>query len=244
MRTALVVTTLVLSLLAASTARAAEAPVDAVLDKYVKAIGGKEAWEKVQSRRVKAAMEILGSTAEWTLDAKAPNKRAARMDLPQFGTFEDGFDGTTAWTKSQAGVQVREGDELARAKIEADLRREIRLKELYPDLRSAGTEMLNGEEVHVLEAKPSATSKERLSFSAKTGLLVRQQADFQNKDGQQVTVETDLSGYRDVDGIKYPHTQKINVLANGQPFFNLVLTVKEIKHNETIDDARFAKPAE
>ena len=244
MRTAHVVTTVVLSLLAVSTARGTEVSVDAVLDKYVKAIGGKEAWEKVKSRRVKASLDLLGSSAEWTLDAKAPNKRVAKVDLPQFGAFEDGFDGTTAWQKSQAGVQERQGDELARAKSEAAFGREVRLKELYPDLKSAGTETLNGEEVHVLETKPTATSKERFSFSSKTGLLVRNQADFQNNEGNQVTVETDLSDYRDVEGIKYPHVQKINVLAGGQPLFNLVLTVKEIKHNETIDDAKFAKPAE
>jgi len=235
-----------LALLGASALLAAErdATVDAVLEKYVKAIGGKEAWNKLESRHIKADLEIGETTAEWTLDAKAPNKRASRVELPGIGLIQDVFDGKTAWSKSQAGVTTKEGDELARSKNEAELRREVRLKELYPDLASKGTEMLNGEEVQILETKPSATSKLRFSFSAKSGLLVRQQSEFKNKDGNDAAVDAELSDYREVDGIKYPHVQKFKILVDGQQVFDFGLKIKEIKHNEKIDDAKFAKPAE
>jgi zinc protease len=234
-----------LALISASTVFAAEkdaATVDAILKKYVTAIGGKDAFDKVESRHIKADLEFGGSTAEWTSEAKAPNKRATRVDLPGIGLFEDGFDGTTAWTKSQAGVQTKQGDELALAKLDAELRRDVRFKELYPNLESKGTEMFNGEQVEVLEAKPTATSRARFSFSAKTGLLVRQQADYKNNDGNPITVETEFSDHRAVEGIKYPHAQKVSVLADGQPLFDFTLKLKEIKHNSKIDDSMFKKP--
>ncbi len=222
-----------------------DASVDAILDKFVKAVGGKEAWEKVESRQVTADVEIFGATAEWKLDAKAPNLRAARVDLPNIGPVEDGFDGTTAWSKSRdGGVQAKEGDEQELAKREADFRREVRLKELYPNLIAKGTDRVNGEEVQVLESKPTPTTTARFSFSTETGLLVRQQAEFPGKDGGQVTVESDLSDYREVDGIRYPHQTKVQILVGGQPAFDFVIKVKSIKHNEKIDDARFKKPAE
>lgn len=221
----------------------ADSKVEAVLVRYLHAIGGQEAWSKVETRQMKADLNAAGATTEWTLVAKSPNLRATRVELPGLGLIQDGFDGKTAWQKSINGIKTKEGEELARAKIEADFRREVRLKELYPDLEFKGTEKFNDNTVQVLESKPSATSKERFSFSDQTGLLVRQQSTVNADDGNELGVETELSDYRDVDGMKYPHVQKLKILAGSLPLFEFELRVKDIKHNEKIDDAVFAKPA-
>jgi len=75
--------------------------VDTVLGKYTVAIGGKEAWTKVQSRTITADLELFGTKTEWKLQAKAPNKRRTEADLGPLGVAVDGFDGTTAWNKTQ-----------------------------------------------------------------------------------------------------------------------------------------------
>ncbi len=98
---------------------------------------------------------------------------------------------------------------------EADLRREVRLKELYPDLVFKGTETFDGEEVQVLESKPTPRSKERFSFSAKTGFLVRQQSELKNAKGHSARVEIRFSEYRAVDGLQYPHVQQIRTQQPG-----------------------------
>src|SRR5262245_10306167 len=58
--------------------------LDEVLDKYVKAIGGKEAIEKVTSRSMKGSFDIeaMGVSAPVEMFAKAPNKNAVKIDLP------------------------------------------------------------------------------------------------------------------------------------------------------------------
>jgi zinc protease len=240
-----VIAVLSLALLGASAALAAEkdATVDTVLEKYVKAIGGKDAWNKIESRRVKAEMKANDATSEWTSEAKAPNKLHTHADLPGLGQLDDGYDGKTAWAKGLDGLRTKKDDELRREQRQADFRREIHLKELYPELAYKGTEMLNGEEVQILEGTPSPTSKDRFSFSTKTGLLVRQQIKF-DRDGTPWEADTELSDYRDVDGVKYPHHRHGKIVIDGNPVFEFELKVKEIKHNEKIDDAQFAKPAE
>lgn len=234
-----------LSLLGVSTLFAAEKEptVDAVLEKYVKAIGGKDAWSKVESRRVKAELKANDATSEWTSEAKAPNKLHTHADLPGVGQIDDGYDGKTAWAKGLDGLRTKKDDELRRAEKQADFRHEIHLKEVYPELAYKGTEMLNGEEVQILESAPSPTSKDRFSFSTKSGLLVRQQTKF-DRDGTPWEVDAELSDYREVDGVKYPHHHKTKILIDGNPVFEFELKVKEIKHNEKIDDAQFTKPAE
>lgn len=230
-------------LLAAPVLGAEKGTVDGVLEKYVKAIGGKAAWNKVESRSIKAEFEGPGgATSGWRLQAKAPNKRLTRMESSPWGVLLDGFDGTTAWSKNPNGVRTKDGDELSRAEKEADLRREVRLKELYPDLVFKGTETLDGEEVQVLESKPTPSSKERFSFSAKTGFLVRRQSEFKNAEGNDARVEIRYSEYRAVDGLQYPHVQHFKISPAGQEI-ELGMKVKEVKHNEKFEDSIFSKPS-
>jgi acetyl esterase/lipase len=216
--------------------------VDEVLGKYAAAVGGKEAWAKVQSRTMTADFELFGSQTEWKVQAKAPNKRRSETELGALGSTVDGFDGTTAWTKNQAGVRSKTGDELVRAKMEAEFNREVRLKELYPDLAAKAVETFGGEDVHVLESKPTPTSTERFSFSAKTGLMVRQQTQFKNQEGADVALEMNYADYREVEGLKYPHLQKLKISAAGQELFSTEFKVKSIKHNEKLEDALFTSP--
>ena len=217
--------------------------MDGVLEKYVKAIGGKEAWNKVESRSIKAEFEgPNGATSGWNLQEKAPNKRLTRMESSPWGVLLDGFDGTTAWSKNQNGVQTKDGEQLSQVAKEADFRREVRLKELYPDLVFKGTETLDGEEVQVLESKPTPSSKERFSFSAKTGFLVRWQSEFKNAEGNDARVEIRYSEYRAVDGLQYPHLQRFKIVAAGQEL-EFVMKVKEVKHNEKFEDSIFSKPS-
>ncbi len=230
-------------LLAAPVLGAEKGTVDGVLERYVKAIGGKEAWNKVESRWIKAQFEDpSGATSEWSLQAKAPNKRLTRMESSPWGVLLDGFDGTTAWSKMQNDVRIKTGDELSRAEKEADFRREVRLKELYPDLVLSGAERLDGEEVQVLESKPTRSSKERFSFSAKTGLLVRQQSELKNAEGDDLRVEIRYSQYRAVDGLQYPHAQQIKFSGVGHEV-ELGMKVKEVKHDEKFEDSIFRKPS-
>ena len=234
-----------LCLCSASVMAADSAPTaDEILNKYTDAIGGKEAWNKVESRSIKAGVEFFGSPTEWNLRAKSPNKRRTEVELGPLGLMIDGFDGTTAWSKNQSGIKIKEGDELSRAKKEGDFRREIRLKELYPGLAFKGAEEFGNEKVYVLESKPTPTSSERFSFSAKSGFLVREELNAKNDEGVEAQIETTHTDYRDVDGLKYPHVNKTRISAGGQEIFNIEFKVKAIKHNDKYEDELFAPPSD
>ena len=53
-----------------------------------------------------------------------------------------------------------------------------------------------------------------------------------------VPVETHIEDYREVDGVKLPHT-----VPQVLPAFSVTIKVNEIKHNVPIEDAKFDKPA-
>lgn len=224
-------------------ARAADGPsVDSILAKHIEAMGGKAALEKVNSRVLKFKMEseTIGAS-EGQIFAKAPNKQRSQIELSTAGTINEGFDGSVAWAQSPwEPLREKTGDELAKAKRDAEFHRDLKLKSIYPDLAYKGTEKAGEEEVYVLESKPSASSKERFYMSTKTGLLVRQDSEFEGANGQ-VVLSVVPQDYKAFDGIKYPTQMKLKISVGGQSF-ELNMKILDVKHNVTIEDTKFAKP--
>jgi hypothetical protein len=234
-------TLLCLALLSA--ARAAENPptVGSILDKFIEASGGRTAMEKIKSRAVRGDLDIMGTTSDWVMEAKPPNKQFSGFTNSTLGTVADGFDGTVAWSKNDSGVRVKEGEELAKTKRDAEFYRFLNFKKLYPDLKYKGNENVDGEEVYVLESKPTGSSMERLSISTKSNLLIRQEAQFEGPQGK-IDVTVRLTDFRPVDGVKYAHNMKFKLRA-GEQELEFSIKLKEVKHNMAIEDAKFAKPA-
>src|SRR5262249_60032311 len=97
-------------------ATAAESTVDQILDKYVQAIGGRQAVEKITSRVAKGTFEVsaMGQKGEIELYVKAPNKTLRVQNLSGVGEILDGFDGKIAWSQNpMMGLREKDGAELA-----------------------------------------------------------------------------------------------------------------------------------
>jgi zinc protease len=219
-----------------------EPTVDSILAKHISAMGGKEKLQKITSRvmKFKLESETLGAS-HGQVYAKAPNKVRSEIELDS-GTINEGFDGSVAWAKNPwEDLRIKSGDELAKAKRDAEFHRELNVKKVYPDLAYKGVETVEGDEAYILESKPSAGSKERFAFSKKSGLLVRQQSDFQGPQGP-VSVQLLAADYKEFDGVKYPTRLKIKFSTGGQSF-EFSMNVTEVKHNVPIEDSRFAKPS-
>ncbi len=218
--------------------------VDAILTRYVTALGGKPALEKITSHSFKGKLQVSGvaDSSDWEFCSKAPNRQWSHTEIPGVGEITDGFDGTVAWSKSAfGGLRVKSGDELAKVKRDSDFYRDLKLKTLYPGLALKGTDKVDEEPAQILEAKPTPASVERFWFSTRSGLLVKQESEFQGPDGK-VKIMMRLTDYRPVETIQYPHLFKCSLEAGGQTF-DFSIKFNEMRHNVPIEDARFAKPA-
>src|SRR5208283_40506 len=78
-----------------------EPTVDDILNRYIRALGGKAAIQKLTSRFGKGTITITGAGTEGTVQAwlLAPNKLLVVTEFPGLGTFRQGFDGTLAWSE-------------------------------------------------------------------------------------------------------------------------------------------------
>ena len=215
---------------------------DKVLDKYVEALGGRPAIEKVNSRMFKAVLVWGDKTGSAEHFLKAPNKYMSVTSVSEIGstqvvTLKEGFDGNAGWGLDlKNNLRDWNDNEIATTKRNKDLHREIRLKDLYPTISLKEKEKIEDRDVYELEMTPASGKPEYMFFDAETGLLVRHEFSLDGPDGQPRPYVFDYEDYRDVDGVKVPFTVK-----RTKPSI-YTLKIKEIKQNVAIDDGQFSKP--
>jgi hypothetical protein len=212
--------------------------IDQILAKYVDAIGGVTAWQKVKTRITKGsrigADEVL---VPEEIYQKSPNKLVTITSYPQI-VFTSGFNGTTAWGHSSTGgAQQLPPEILNQIKNEAAFDRDIDIKKSYSELRVAGQEKIGERDAWVVIAFPTVGPQERLYFDTASGLLVRRYLESKTILGR-LPLQTDYEDFRDVDGIKLPFLIRWSL-----PGRSWGRKVVEIKHNVAIDDTKFELPA-
>lgn len=234
-------------LFAAETPDTADLPaLDTVLTRYVEAIGGQVRLEKLNSRVIEGEVEMSLVSGTFTLRvlAKAPDKQLSIITIPGWGEMQEGYDGTNAWVKNpMVGVADRPAVELAKVRRDAQFNRELQYRKIYPDLAVKSVDRSGSEPLVVTESRPDSRSLERFYFSQTSGLLVRQDSEFEGQNGR-VAATAMYEDYREVSGgVRLPHAIRITARSADGVEMNLKLTVKEVKHNVTLDDAAFRKPA-
>ena len=218
-----------------STTAAAQLPIlDQVLDKYIQAIGGKAAIEKLTSRIIKGSLVAPGGNAPIEIYEKSPNKFLVIINSPVSGVSQNGFNGAEAWSQnSQRGLREMSGPEVENFKREYDLHKEIKLKELYPRMTVKSREKIGDREAYVVEAVTGDGVSEAMFFDVGTGLLVRRDVTLQG-----TTIQGYLEDYREMDGVKLPFT-----IRRTRADFSFTYKFDEVIHNVAIEDAKFNKPA-
>ena len=212
--------------------------VDQVLEKYVQAIGGKAAFEKLNTRVMKGTHTLPDGTAlpVETYQA-APNKLVSVMTTKN-GEVMNGYNGTTGWTKNPRGQRELSGAQLEQMRRAADFYADVKPKETFPDLTFSGRQKLGDRDVYVLESKASDAAIEKLYFDTQTGLLLRIQTITQTLLAP-LPSQTDFEDYREVDGVKLPFTIRQSFVDYRNDWTR---KYTEVKHNVPIEDAKFNPP--
>ena len=214
--------------------------VDEILDKYVKALGGKEAIEKVTSRVGKGTFELPAFSLSGPIEtySKAPNKTAMTIDLTGFGKIESVFDGAKGWSADpQSGLRELGGAELAMTRRDADLHRSLMLKSQYTKLEVKGKEKVGDSEAYVIVGTLAEGKPEKMYFDVSSGLLTRMDVEVETPQGA-MAFQIFLQDYKPVDGVKVPFT-----LRRESQAFGMVIKYTEVKHNVAVEDTKFNKPS-
>ncbi|HWP44708.1 MAG TPA: hypothetical protein VNO14_15780, partial [Blastocatellia bacterium] len=136
----------------------------------------------------------------------------------------------------QTGLRLMSGKELAAMKRDADFYRDLKFKGLYTSLTLAGKASVRGREAYVIEAGLPEGGSDRIYFDTETGLIVRSDTEREGPLGLTNT-ESYFEDHRIIDGITIPFT-----LRQHSGLVNVVIKLREVRHNVPIDDSIFYPP--
>lgn len=214
--------------------------IDQILDKYVAALGGRAAYEKLTSRVSKGTVEIpdMGINGTIEVSEKAPDKALTVFSLAGM-VMRDGSDASGSWRDdpTSGGVQAKTGVELADAKRDSVFGSEMKLKQIYKTLEVTGKDTVGGRAVYVVLATPAEGTPTKYFFDADTGMVAKMHSTRNTPQGP-VDIDIFQEDFKEIDGVKLPFTFRQVTSA-----FTMVIRFTEIKHNVALDDAIFKKPA-
>ena len=221
------------------TPRPAQPTGDEILKKYIDAIGGQAAIDKITSRSMKGEVTTAnGNSGTYEVMQIGPDKGYESF-VTQRGNLERAFNGTIGWEKTGEGVRELTGQELADLKLSMQLFRNLKLKEQYTTLRVAGRDRIGDRVVVVVLGTTPEKKRERLFFDAESGLLLRRITYLETMIGV-IPQQADFEDYRDVDGVKLPFTIRLSTVDVGNPYGARKLS--EIKLNAPVDESKFKMP--
>jgi photosynthetic reaction center cytochrome c subunit len=210
---------------------------DQILDKYISAVGGAAAIDKINSRVMKGTIDVAGKSFPIDIYSKDPDERISFTHMPE-GESVTGFNGKEGWL-GMTGRPLREmhGGDIDRAAIDADLHLATHLKQMFSALEVRGSEKIDGHDAYLVIGQREGKPPLQLYFDEQSGLLVRL-LHFGDTALGLMPTQTDYADYREADGVKVPYRW---TLARPNGRFTIQLT--DLKQNVAIDDAKFVKPA-
>jgi photosynthetic reaction center cytochrome c subunit len=217
-------------------AKATLPSAEQLLDKYLAAIGGADALQKITSRVQKGTITAFGGQ-HFPVDvySKAPDKRLSVMHL-QGGDSFTGFDGKQGWLSVPGRVHMMSAAENAAARIDADLYLPAHLKTLYEKFRVDAGEKIDGHDTYLVAGHTEGQPPLRLYLDMESGLLLRLVRYAETPLGRNPT-QIDYADYRDANGVKAPFRWTL-----ARPGNRFTIQVEQLQQNVPVDDSKFAIP--
>lgn len=232
----------VLSVVACATvllagAQLAAQDVDDLVARNVQAKGGAEKLQAVLTMKQTAHVTSPGMTGTITVYGKRPN--LVRQEIEIAGQkIVNAFDGTTAWSINPftgAGQPVAvSGPQADDIKMQSDFDSPlVNYKAKGYELELVGLETVGARKAYHLKLTSKEHRVQQIYLDAETNLEIKIVGD-----SQMGRVESELSNYREIQGLKLPFTMK--TVSAGTVVSQI--TVDAVELNPKIDDAMFKMP--
>jgi len=131
------------------------------------------------------------------------------------------------------GEQVLEGKQLENLQAQSQFMPELKYEELGYTLQLKSIEMIDGKETYMVEVFHPGSGTGYDYYDTESWLKIREDKVEETPDGKMIQT-TNLSNYKEVDGILYTH--KLDIIIGPQQISG---TVESVKLNAGIDDSVF-----
>ncbi len=208
-----------------------------IVARYVEAIGGASAVEKLSTRVEKGSIDIGGRQFPVELFSKIPGRRVFIIHLPN-GDNITALDGASGWT-STPGRPTHEipAPEMLSARLEADLQLPLHFPQFFSEMKSGNPEKIRDHDVYVVTGGSAGEVVAKFYFDEHSGLLLRMLRYSDSPIGRNPT-QVDYSDYRDEGKVKVPFQRTIST-----PRSRYSIRIEQVQDNVPFDEKIFTRPA-
>jgi hypothetical protein len=123
-------------------------PAREIIDRHVKAIGGREALLSHKSAHVTGTFSVPASGMVGTIEmygAAEPDRTLVRITIPGLGEMLNGYDGAHGWAVTpMTGPMLQVGKELDQTKLDAEFYGELRDSKRYKSMKTIEKTVFEG----------------------------------------------------------------------------------------------------
>jgi len=177
-----------------------------IIGKYIEATGGKAAYNAIKD--YKFTMQDESGTMKMVISTKAPNMFKNVMSMGGKVLQEQVFDGTKGKTVQNGSVSMVEGEELEKLKYQSVFNKELQYEKLGFKLELKGTEKIGDKEAYKIKVTVPNGDVITEFYDTNSGLKLREVRTEEVPQMGAMKIITDVSDYKEVDGIMVPHTLK------------------------------------
>ncbi len=202
-----------------------------IINNYFKAIGGKDAVEKVKSVTLSGDMNTMGQTMAIEMKKMTPNKTLTEVSHPQMGVImKQVFNGKSGYAAQMGQQKQMTEQEVAEAKTKNVLFEELSLDMSKITLESMTS--IKGEDAYKLKVVGTGEPEFRF-YDVKTGYLVKTETS-KKVQGQSISIVQEYGNYTPSKGIQFPFSMTIK---QGPQTYGMIF--KAAKVNENVTEADF-----
>jgi outer membrane lipoprotein-sorting protein len=218
---------------------------DELLEKNIKAMGGKDKLTALKSVKMTGKMKMGPMEAPFTLTKARPADM--RVDFTIQGmTGTQAYDGSTGWTlmpfQGNKDAQKMTEEQLKDIRAEADFDGPtFDYKAKGNKVEYLGKEDVQGTPAYKLKVTTKDGKETTVFLDAETYLAIKTDA-TRNMMGQDVEIETTIGDYKQVDGMYFPYSIESHPKGK-ESMGGQAIVIDKIELNPKVDNGLFVMPA-
>ncbi|WP_121665867.1 M16 family metallopeptidase [Mesonia aquimarina] len=200
--------------------------VETVYNNYIKAIGGKKAIDDVNTVMMEGSATVQGMPLSFTIKQTKDGKSYQATKMNGMVMSKQVFNGKTGYAEGQGQKMDFTEEQIELAKKSSGLFPEL---ETPKDATLTGIEKVDGKDAYAVSTSENSKSY----YSVESGLKL-QESNTVSQGGQTMTTSTKYDNYKEVNGVKFPHTMTQSFGSQ-----EIEIEMSEVKINEGVSDADF-----
>jgi zinc protease len=201
----------------------ANVSVASIADKYIAAIGGKANLAKISSYTMNASMSMQGQNIDFKIVKAQGGKELTTVTAMGQVVQKQVFDGKTGFSEQMGKKVDMKPEQIAEKQKNTELFEELGFAK-SADYKLGGIEKIGGEDSYAIKG-----SDVTYYYSVATGLKTGETKKVKAQ-GQERTIPSVFSNYKDVNGVKMPYTISVNQMG-----MDMTMNVKSYEVNKATD---------